>query len=156
MATFSPELTYLCAKDAVEFYEKAFGGVVESGSPMKNDKGQYFFCAVRLPNNARIICFDYAVKKAVYGEEDDGVGQGSRVTMFLNFPEPSAVEAFWKTATENGATVHTELKVGAHTYGALNDPFGYTWSVGVLPDNPSEPEAKKACKESAATAGDSQ
>ena len=67
------------------------------------------------------------------GAEDVKVAIGATKSIFthLQYPTEAAVDAVWKKALDNGATVCSELQeqFWGDKYGTFLDPMGFQWAV---------------------------
>ena len=59
------------------------------------------------------------------------IGTTKAVFCHLQYPTEAAVDAVWRKALENGATVRSELQLQfwGDKYGTFLDPMGFQWAV---------------------------
>lgn len=59
------------------------------------------------------------------------IGMTSPIFTHLQYPTEAAVDAVWRKALDNGATVRSELKeqFWGDKYGTFLDPMGFQWAV---------------------------
>jgi PhnB protein len=109
-------------QEAVAFYERAFGAKEE----MRHlaDDGQRLMHAHLTVNGGSLMLNDD------FPEYRDGDAQPpAGMTLHLHVPD---ADAAWDKAVAAGATVKFPLEnqFWGDRYGQLEDPFGFTWSIG--------------------------
>lgn len=109
------------AKNAIEFYKKAFGAKEVSRADAEDGK-RLMHAQVEI-NGSQLMMWDLFPE---YGM-DTGAPRG--VTIHL---EVDDADKWWARAIEAGATVSMPIQdvFWGSRYGQLKDPFGHTWSVG--------------------------
>jgi PhnB protein len=136
----APYLTIAGAKQALTFYERAFGA--RTGYVQTAPDGRVIHADLELPNGGVFFLSDDFPEHG--GSRAPGQAR-SAVTIHL---ELSDVDAVWKTATQAGATVEMPLadQFWGARYGALRDPFGHRWSLATQKKQPSRAELDQAAK----------
>jgi PhnB protein len=128
-AGITPYITVRGAKDAAEFYRRAFGAV-EIARMDAEDGKRLIHCRLRI-NGADLMMsdefpeFDASPEFGAYG-----LGDGPRgVTLHLAVDD---ADTWWQRAVDAGATVKMPLadQFWGDRYGQLRDPFGHSWSIG--------------------------
>lgn len=142
----SPELSpkqlcpYLCvkgAKDAIEFYRRAFGARLEycltDPSDGRIGHAELSFGATRL-----FLADEYPDFGAVSPE---AIG-GSPVKFHL---EVEDADTFVEQALQHGATLLRPVKLAFHgeRSGMVADPFGYSWFINSKVEEVSEEAAQR-------------
>jgi len=115
-----PYLNIHRAKDAVSFYQRAFGA--EELFRLPSDDGQRLIhCCLRI-NGGNLMLSDCGTEAA---EASD---PARSVTMHLQVKD---VDAWWKRALAASAEVTMPLQemFWGDKYGRLRDPFGVSWSL---------------------------
>jgi len=120
----APHLAVAGAKDALAFYQKAFGAEVLD--EIHTPDGRVLHAHVRLPNGGVFFLMDE------FPEMGTTVSVKSlpRSPIAIHIEVPDA-DAAWKRAVDAGAAVAHPLNDtfwGAR-YGQLRDPFGHIWSI---------------------------
>lgn len=110
--------------EAVRFYEKAFGAKEE----MRHlaDDGKRLMHAHLTINGGSLMLNDDFPE---FREGGGDVPAPGGVTLHIQVPDADAV---WGNALAAGATVKFPLEdqFWGDRYGQLEDPFGFTWSIG--------------------------
>ncbi|BBE34283.1 putative glyoxalase/bleomycin resistance protein [Sphingosinicella microcystinivorans] len=111
------------AKDAIAFYEKAFGAQELFRHPA--DDG------VRLMHARLAIAGGGLMLHDDFPEMMGGKPSGPPACVVLHIEVPDA-DAAWEQAVAAGATVRFPLdnQFWGQRYGQLADPFGHVWSIG--------------------------
>ena len=137
MRTVTPHLVCAGAAEAIEFYRKAFGA--EEVMRLPGPDGKLMHAQIRIGDSA-ILLVDEMPEWGAVGPK---MLKGSPVTIHL-FVEDA--DAFFKTATDAGATVKMPLAdmFWGDRYGVLEDPFGHLWSVATHIQDLSPEEIMKA------------
>lgn len=120
--TVIPNLSVRDGKDAVAFYQAAYGAVEDFR--FEGDDGS-IFAALRI-NGARLFVADESPDHGNLSPDSLG---GTSVRIDLLVPDPDDVFA---RALKAGATEISPVRdeeVGPRM-GALRDPFGHTWLIG--------------------------
>jgi PhnB protein len=109
------------AKEAIEFYKKAFGAKEVSRADAEDGK-RLMHAEVEI-NGSALMMWDLFPEFGM----DTGAPRG--VTIHL---EVDDADRWWSRAVEAGATVSMPIQdvFWGSRYGQLKDPFGHTWSVG--------------------------
>ena len=109
--------------EAVEFYQDAFGAQEEMRSLA--DDGKRLMHAHLTVNGGSLMLNDDFPEYRDSGEPAVPGG----VTLHLQVPDADAV---WDKALAAGATAKFPLEnqFWGDRYGQLEDPFGFTWSIG--------------------------
>lgn len=110
-------------KDAITFYKKAFAAT-EARPPHLSDDKQRIMHAHLTVNGASLMLNDDF-------PEFHGGGYGMPAATTLHLQVDDA-DAWWQRALDAGATVRFPLvdQFWGDRYGQLDDPFGFTWSIG--------------------------
>ena len=110
--------------EAIEFYKQAFGAHEE----MRNlaDDGKRLMHAHLKVNGGSLMLNDDFPE---YREGGDPLPPPAGTTLHLHVPDADAV---WDEAVAAGAAVKFPLEnqFWGDRYGQLEDPFGFTWSIG--------------------------
>ncbi len=110
-------------QEAIGFYEKAFGAREE----MRHlaDDGKRLMHAHLTINGGSLMLNDD------FPEYRDGGDAGPPAGTTLHLQVPDA-DAAWDKAVAAGATIKFPLanQFWGDRYGQLEDPFGFTWSIG--------------------------
>ena len=118
----TPYITVRGAKEAVEFYKRAFGA--EEVTRHEADDGKRLLHCHLAINGANLMMSDE------FAEHGADMGAGpSGVTLHL---EVDDADAWWRRALDAGATVTMPIddQFWGARYGQLRDPFGHSWSIG--------------------------
>jgi len=113
-----PYLTVTGGKEAVAFYEEAFGAT-ERFRNASGDSGLILHSQLVI-NGALIMLSD---------DFSGGAPPPARVTLHLQVAD---ARAWWDRAVAAGATVTMPLEdqFWGDRYGQLKDPYGHSWSIG--------------------------
>ena len=110
--------------EAIEFYKKAFGAQEE----MRNlaDDGKRLMHAHLKVNGGSLMLNDDFPE---YREGGEPLPPPAGTTLHLHVPD---ADAAWDKAVAAGASVKLPLEnqFWGDRYGQLEDPFGFTWSIG--------------------------
>jgi PhnB protein len=117
----TPYLTVKGAKDAIAFYEAAFGAV-EIFQVAAQDGQRLMHAHLSINGGALLLSDDFV-------EYTGGMSPPASVTLHLQVDD---ADAWWDRAVAAGCTVKVELKDAfwGDRYGQLKDPFGHSWSIG--------------------------
>ena len=110
------------AKEAVDFYKRAFGA--ESAmDPHMADDGERILHAHLLINGGHLMLNDD------FPEYGGGASPPGSLTLHL---QVSDADAAWDKAIEAGASERMPLadQFWGDRYGQVTDPYGFTWSIG--------------------------
>lgn len=112
------------AREAIEFYKKAFGAV-EAMPPHAAEDGVRIMHAHLRLNGGSVMLNDEFPE---YGECGAG-GTPGAVTLHLQVDD---ADRWFDRATQAGANVTMPLEdqFWGDRYGQLKDPFGHSWSIG--------------------------
>lgn len=113
------------AAEAIDFYAAAFGAKEQRRMPA--DDGKRLMHAHLLLNGASLMLNDEFPE--YQGPGDTGSGSPSGVVLHLQVDDP---DAWFDRAVKAGASVRMPLQnmFWGDRYGQIDDPFGYTWSIG--------------------------
>jgi PhnB protein len=119
----TPYLTVRGAKQASEFYRRAFGAE-EIHRVDAEDGERLMYCHLRINGDDLMMSDEFPEHGAALS--DDGP---RGVTLHLAVDD---VDAWWLRAVAAGATVTMKLadQFWGDRYGQLRDPFGHRWSMG--------------------------
>jgi PhnB protein len=111
------------AEAAVAFYKTAFGAE-EQFRHMAEDGRRIMHCHLKLNGGSLMLNDDFP---EMHGGGAEGPPSGT--TLHLQVDD---ADAWWKRALDAGATVRFPLadQFWGDRYGKLDDPFGFTWSIG--------------------------
>ncbi len=133
--SLTPSLTFKDTQKAMDFYQKAFGAVVEDTFPNPSGKGVM---------HATMIIGDSVI---MMGDEMPGCPGvealgGSPMGLFLYVPD---VDAAFARAVAAGAVVTMPVAdmFWGDRCGNLKDPFGYAWMVATHTRDLSKEEIRK-------------
>lgn len=122
----TPYLTVGDAKQAIAFYERAFGAE-ELSRQATPDGSKLIHAALRLNGALLMLSDDFPEMSGGKSSTPEALG-GTPVALHLDLPD---VQATWKRAVEAGATIVMPLAVQfwGDEFGVLQDPFGHRWSL---------------------------
>ena len=108
--------------EAISFYKEAFGARELHCVP--SDDGRIMHCHLAINGGSLMLNDDFPE----YRDNAAAPAPGG-VTLHLHVPDADAV---WDKAVAAGATVKMPLEnqFWGDRYGQVEDPFGFTWSVG--------------------------
>lgn len=123
MTQVIPHLTIRNAREAIDFYARAFGA--ETHGIMDGADGKVMHAAISIEGGTLYLT-DENLDWNAKGPELLG---GSPVTIHLHSDD---ADPLWSRATEAGCTVvmPLELQFWGDKYGMLKDPYGHLWSIG--------------------------
>jgi uncharacterized glyoxalase superfamily protein PhnB len=141
--TITPYLSCTNARAAIEWYQEAFGAVLD-GEPIVMPDGTIGHSEL-LIGGARIMVAEEYEPENVRSPEHLG---GTSVQLVLNVPD---VDAVFERAVAAGARVWRPVNDGPHgaRLGKLRDPYGHNWFVET-PLEPAPPEPATATAPAAA------
>lgn len=129
-----------CAKH-VEWLKTVFDAEVKGIHHTDDSKKEIMHCWLQL-NGGPLYLADQCcmvsekleVEEVPMTEEADAkvaIGATRPIFTHLQYPTEAAVDAVWRKALENGATVRSELKeqFWGDKYGTFLDPMGFQWAV---------------------------
>ena len=110
--------------EAVRFYEKAFGAKEEMRH-LAYDGNRLMHAHLTINGGSLMLNDDFPE----FREGGGDVPAPGGVTLHIQVPDADAV---WGNALAAGATVKFPLEdqFWGDRYGQLEDPFGFTWSIG--------------------------
>ena len=110
------------AKEAIRFYEEAFGARLLHQMP--GEDGRLMHCHLEINGGSVMLNDDFPEYRG--GEE---VGTPRAVTLHLQVED---ADSLWTRAIGAGASVVLALEdqFWGDRYGQLQDPFGQRWSIG--------------------------
>lgn len=148
MPSVIPHLNIRNAREAIDFYVRAFGAEIHG--IMDGENGKVMHAAFSI-DGGMLFATDEYLDWNVKGPEALG---GSPVTIHLHSGD---ADAKWARATEAGCTVimPLELQFWGDKYGMLRDPYGHQWSIGqtVEEKTPEQIRESMAAMESEAHCG---
>jgi PhnB protein len=117
----TPYLTVKGGKDAVRFYEAAFGAVEVALMPAQDGERVMHAC-LQINNGMLMLSDDFP-------EWTGGMKPPASVTLHLQVDD---ADAWWDRALAAGASVKVPIEDAfwGDRYGQLIDPFGHSWSIG--------------------------
>jgi len=133
----TPYLVVNNAKEAIDFYTKAFGAreVARHGAP---NTEKLMHVALEVFGSMMYFADDFPEFCGGKSRTPQSLG-GTPVTLHLQVEDAQSV---WDKAVAAGATVTMPLKdqFWGDKYGQLVDPFGHSWSIGQTISQPSAEE----------------
>ena len=131
---------HICCRDAVqavEFYQKAFGAIVEGIYPLPD--GRLMHASLNI-DGARLFVVDEFPEQG--GKSPHALG-GSPVTLSLHVPDCDTV---WNRAVEAGCQVVIPLQdmFWGDRWGLVTDPYGHSWSIATTIKQVSPEELQQA------------
>jgi PhnB protein len=137
MHTVTPHLVCAGARDAIEFYKKAFNAVDEG--QFAGPQGKLMHAMIRIEGSP-VMLVDEMPEWGALGPKSL---KGSPVTIHLYVEN---VDAFIQRAVAAGAKVTMPVAdmFWGDRYGQLEDPFGHHWSVGTHIRDVTEEEMRQA------------
>ena len=144
--TVTPHLVVSPCKEAIEFYEKAFGA--ELGITMPGPGGMLMHAEIRIGDSAIMLADEFPDMGAI-GPKKIG---GSPVTIHLYVKDVDAVMAQAQAAGAQVAMPAMDMFWGDR-YGKLIDPFGHHWSVATHTKDMTPEEMEKAQQQFFASRG---
>ncbi len=136
--TITPHITVKDAKEALEFYKKAFGAEEIARRPAPDDKIMH--AEVRIGNSPLMLNDEYP-------DMDIRAPQGgSPVTIHLYVND---CDAFIDRAVKAGAklTMPAQDMFWGDRYGKLEDPFGHRWGVATHKQDLTPEQITEAAKQ---------
>ena len=109
--------------EAIEFYKQAFGASEEMRQPAEDGK-RLMHAHLKINGGSLMLNDDFPEYR-----EGGELPAPSGTTLHLHVPD---ADAAWNKAVAAGATVKFPLEnqFWGDRYGQLEDPFGFTWSIG--------------------------
>jgi len=132
MNPLPPLLPYLVVSDgaaAIEFYKSAFGAVLDEEVHLAPGTPKIMNARLSISGGVFMLCDDFSKEFNTKDLTPQALG-GSPVMLHLTFTE--GVDAAFDKAVAAGATVKMPLAdmFWGDRYGQVEDPFGYTWTMG--------------------------
>ncbi|ABF40426.1 Glyoxalase/bleomycin resistance protein/dioxygenase [Candidatus Koribacter versatilis Ellin345] len=136
----TPYLVIKGAKQAMEYYTKAFGA--QEVYKMLDDKGNVAHAEIKIGNSMVML----AEEKVELAHKSPITLGGSAVSMVLYVDDCDAV---FNRAVEAGGSVERPLTTQFYgdRSGGLKDPFGYVWYVSTHVEDVSPEEMDRRMKE---------
>jgi PhnB protein len=138
-----PYLVVSNAKDAIDFYVKAFGAkeIARHSSP---DGQKLMHAHLEIFGSTLYFSDDFPEFMGGKSRTPQAIG-GTPVTLHLQVADAQAV---WDSAIAAGATVTMPLadQFWGDRYGKLVDPFGHEWAIGQNLTQPTEAEIEEGAK----------
>jgi PhnB protein len=147
--TLSPSLIVDPAKEAIEYYKRAFGAT-ERGV-MKGPDGRIAHAELQIGDSVLMLSDPFPMQNAKSPKE---LG-GTTVSIFMYVED---VDAVYKQAIAAGgtSTMEPDNQFWGDRFGALIDPYGHAWAIATRVEDVSEEEMRvrgeKAMAEMAAAA----
>ena len=140
ISPLSPHIVVNGAREAIKFYERAFGAKEEM--KLEGPDGKLMHACLSI-NGATLMLVDENPQWKALGPKTLG---GSPVTLHLHVADVDKVTA---QAVAAGATVVMPVAdmFWGDRYGVLEDPFGHQWSIGTTKKVLTEAEIKEAAKQ---------
>ena len=110
--------------EAIEFYKNAFGAQ-EEWRNLADDGKRLMHAHLKVNGGSLMLNDDFPE----YREGGEPLPPPAGTTLHLNVPD---ADAAWDKAVAAGASVKLPLEnqFWGDRYGQLEDPFGFTWSIG--------------------------
>jgi PhnB protein len=139
-----PHLTVSNAKEAIDFYVKAFGAT-ETARHLAPKSEKVMHAALEVFGSRLFINDDFPEFCGGKSRTPEAYG-GTPITLHLQVEDAQKV---WDQAVAAGARVTMPLKdqFWGDKYGQLSDPFGLQWSIGQTVSQPSAEEIEEAAAE---------
>jgi PhnB protein len=147
--TITPVLTLDEASKAIDWYKEAFGAVEISRAP-EPGSGKIMHAEIRIGGSPIML------SDAVMGNKGPKELGGSPASLWIYVED---ADALFNRAVKAGAQVRAPMNDAfwGDRFGAVNDPFGYTWSIAARQEDLTPDEMKERqvefFKEMAAHAG---
>ena len=140
ISPLSPHIVVNGAREAIKFYERAFGAKEEM--KLEGPDGKLMHACLSI-NGATLMLVDENPQWKALGPKTLG---GSPVTLHLHVADVDKVTA---QAVAAGATVVMPVAdmFWGDRYGVLEDPFGHQWSIATTKKVLTEAEIKEAAKQ---------
>ena len=137
--TITPHITVRNAKQAMEFYKKAFGAEVLR-TMMQGDSVMH--AVLKIGDSLLMLNDEFPQMGALSPLSTHGSG------VVLHIATEN-VDAAFERATSAGATVTMPLmdQFWGDRYGVVTDPYGHKWSLGTHIRDMSEDEVRRAQEE---------
>lgn len=122
-----PHLVVSDGKQAIAFYEKAFGARLEASHPAEDGK-RLMHAHLDLDGQTLLLHDEFPEFGGAGAAAPSRLG-GASCTLHL---EVGDADAAWARAVEAGAEITMPLddQFWGARYGQLRDPFGHMWSIG--------------------------
>lgn len=141
----TPSLVFRGAKEAIEFYKKAFGAKVT----FQHDRpdGKIMHATIKIGDSILMLadeCPPHEGHKESCVRSPADLG-GTSISMYLYVKN---VDAVFDKAVENGATVSMPVAdmFWGDRMGVIKDPFGHFWAIATHTKNPTPKELEAAMK----------
>jgi PhnB protein len=140
MHSITPHIVVNGAAKAIEFYKKVFGAE-QIGPVSTMPDGKVMHAHLKI-GDSHLLMVDEFPKGCVRSPVSLG---GSPVVLTLYVPD---VDATWKRATDNGATVVFPLgeQFWGDRYGQVQDPFGHVWALATHVEDLTPAEIEERAK----------
>lgn len=124
MQTITPHLICKNAKDAIEFYKKAFNAI--EGMRLEGPDGKLMHANIQIGDSKLMMAEEYPD----WGTLGPNTLKGTPVTLHLYVED---AEKAFAQAVNAGATVKMPLAdmFWGDRYGIVVDPFGHQWSIAM-------------------------
>src|ERR1700746_1465816 len=141
--TLTPHLTVRNAKEALEFYKKAFGAEVGNVAYMPN--GKVMHAGLRIGDSMLMLNDEMPE----YGVVSPLSTNGTAVTIHIYTED---VDSAFNRAVSAGAQVKMPLmdQFWGDRYGVVADPYGHKWSLATHVKDMSPEEMEEGMKEAMA------
>ncbi len=121
--TVTPHLTIRNCREAIAFYEKAFGATTLSVMP--GPDGKIMHGEIKIGDSVVMVADEFLD----WGARSPQALGGTPGGLFLYVDD---ADAWFQRAVDAGATVEMPLEnqFWGDRYGKLRDPFGHGWAIG--------------------------
>src|SRR5436190_682900 len=125
MPPITPYLTVKGAREAIEFYKKAFGATENARLPYK-DGTRLMHAEIALHGSIVLLSDEFLEYGELHAPATD---LSSPVAVALHFDKPAELDAAFKRAADAGAKTVTEPAdmFWGGRFAALADPFNHRW-----------------------------
>ena len=136
----SPMIMFKDARQAIEFYKRAYGAVERYAMPGPDGKG-VMHAEIRIGDSIMMLGEEHPDEPCKSAE----TMQGSPVSFYLYLEN---VDQAFKRALEAGAALRMPVQemFWGDRVGTLQDPFGYLWSLATHVKDPTPQELQKGAE----------
>ena len=141
--TATPYLVVEGAKEAIEFYKRAFGATERSVMPGPDDKIAH--AEIEIGDSVIMVSDPFPQSSMKSPKELGGTATG----LFLYVED---VDEVFKQAIDAGATetMAPENQFWGDRFGSVTDPFGHSWQIATHVEDVSEEDMAERAKEAMA------
>lgn len=138
--SFTPMVMFKDARQAIEFYKRAFGAVERYAMPGPDGKG-VMHAEIMIGDSIIMLGEEHADEPCKSAE----TMQGSPVSFYLYLEN---VDQAFQRALEAGAAIRMLVQdmFWGDRVGTLQDPFGYLWSLATHVKDPTPQELQEGAE----------